>query len=65
MTPEKILARPPKVLTHARREQYFEQGYLVLQEFVPRDWLQRLRQVTDQFVEEKKLQLLLKVTPGY
>ena len=54
MTPEKILARPPKVLTHAQREQYFEQGYLVLQEFVPQDWLQHLRQVTDQFVEESR-----------
>jgi len=28
MTPEQVLAIPPKLLTQAQREQYFSEGYL-------------------------------------
>src|SRR5437762_710626 len=31
MTPEQVLAIPPKVLTQAQREQYFSEGYLYLE----------------------------------
>ena len=34
MKPESILAHEPKVLTQAQRETYFNDGYLVLEEFI-------------------------------
>jgi ectoine hydroxylase-related dioxygenase (phytanoyl-CoA dioxygenase family) len=49
-----VLAHAPKVLSEAQRAQYFEQGYLVLERFVSEDWLARLRNVTEEFVEESR-----------
>ena len=46
MKPEKILARPPKVLCQSQREQFFHDGYLVIDQFIGQDWLDRLWGVT-------------------
>ncbi len=46
-----ILERPAKILTRAQREHYFNNGYLGVEGLVGADWLQRLRSVTDEFVE--------------
>ncbi len=54
MTPEQILANPPRVLTQAQRESYFEKGYVLVENVVPTEWLQRLREVTDEFVERSR-----------
>ena len=54
MTPEQILANPPRVLTQAQRESYFEKGYVLVENVVPPEWLQRLREVTDEFVERSR-----------
>ncbi len=54
MTPEQVLSHPPKVLSQAQREAYFRDGYLLLERFVDEDWLDRLWQVTDNFVEESR-----------
>jgi len=54
MTPEKVLAIPPKIITMAQRESYFEQGYLLLEEVIPEDWLARLRAVTDEMIEQTR-----------
>ena len=54
MTPEQILANPPRVLTQAQRESYFEKGYVLVENVVPTEWLQRLRKVTDEFVERSR-----------
>lgn len=54
MTPEDVLSQPPKVLTQAQRELYFEQGYLLLERFVSKDWLDRLRTATDEMVERSR-----------
>ena len=51
MTPEQVLAHPPKVLTGAQREAYFRDGYLLLERFVPDDWLARLRALSEHFIE--------------
>ena len=37
MTPEEILKEPPRVLTQAQREHYFEHGYVGVQSLVPAD----------------------------
>ena len=54
MKSEQILARPPLVLSHEQREFYFENGYLLLKRFVSRQWLDRLRDVSDEFIERSR-----------
>jgi hypothetical protein len=55
MTPMKILAREPRVLSQTQRECYFEQGYLLLEGIVPMEWVERLRSVTDEMVERSRV----------
>jgi ectoine hydroxylase-related dioxygenase (phytanoyl-CoA dioxygenase family) len=52
MTPEDILAEPPRVLSQAQREAYFMNGYVMAERLVPDRWLERLKAVTAEFVEE-------------
>ena len=54
MTPEQILSLRPKVLSQAQRESYFENGYLLLEAIIPEDWLERLRAVTQEMVEQTR-----------
>lgn len=54
MRPEQILARPPRVLDQEQREFYFENGYLLLESFVSREWLDRLREVSNTFIERSR-----------
>jgi ectoine hydroxylase len=51
MTPQQILAIPPRVLTQAQRESYFREGYLLLQNAISEDWVHRLREATNELVE--------------
>jgi ectoine hydroxylase-related dioxygenase (phytanoyl-CoA dioxygenase family) len=51
---EQILARPPRVLSQEQREFYFENGYLLLESFVSREWLDRIWEVSDTFVERSR-----------
>ena len=50
MTPDEILAVKPKVLTQKQREFYFENGYLLVPSVISGEWLERLREVTDEMV---------------
>ena len=54
MKPEQILARPPRVLSQEQREFFFENGYLLLEGFVSREWLDRIWEVADQFIERSR-----------
>ncbi len=54
MTPEKVLARAPKILTQSEREFYFAAGYLLKERFVGDAWLARLREVTWQMIDESR-----------
>ena len=56
MTPEQVLAHSPKVLTDAQREAYFRDGYLLLERFVPDDWLTTLRGLSERFIDESRQQ---------
>ena len=56
MTPEQVLAHSPKMLTETQREAYFRDGYLLLERFVPDDWLATLRGLSERFVEESRQQ---------
>jgi len=54
MTPEQILSYPPRALTQAQREHYFEHGYVCVESLVPADTLAELRAVTDDFQERSR-----------
>ena len=54
MTPEQILKIPSRVLTQAQREFYFIEGYILLEKIIGNDWLQKLRDATDELVERSR-----------
>ncbi len=54
MTPERVLAIPPKVLTQAQRESYFSEGYLYLERAISDEWIARLRAATEELVERSR-----------
>ena len=54
MTPEQALSIKPKVLTQKQREFYFENGYILLEKFLPDEWIQKLRATTDEMVDRSR-----------
>ena len=42
------------VLKESQKEFYEDQGYLLLEEFVSEDWLERLNRATAEFIEESR-----------
>ena len=54
MNPEKILSYKPKILTEKQREDYFNVGYIMLEAIIPKDRVNRLIGVTNQFVEKSR-----------
>lgn len=55
MTPEQILAIPPRVLTQAQREFYFSEGYILLERIIGDEWIARLRAATEELVERSRV----------
>ncbi|MBT6093931.1 MAG: phytanoyl-CoA dioxygenase family protein [Rhodospirillaceae bacterium] len=54
MTPEDVLSIKPNVLTQTQREFYFENGYLLIEKVLSDDWVARLRQATDEKIDESR-----------
>lgn len=54
MTPEQILSAKPRVLTPKQRERYFEDGFLILQGFMPGQWVDKLRAATDNLIQRSR-----------
>ena len=54
MTPADILAHPPIRMTDAQRRQYFERGFVAIPNAIPDDWVQRLRLLSDEFLEASR-----------
>ena len=54
MRREDVLAEPATVLSQEQRESYFENGYILLERVVSDEWLERLRAVTAEFVEQSR-----------
>lgn len=46
-----VMAAQPRVLTQEQREKYFRDGYVGVPQLVRQDWLDRLNQVTAEFVD--------------
>jgi hypothetical protein len=54
MKPDDILAEPPRVLSQAQRERYFEAGFLAAHGLIPAAWLDRLTALSDCFIEKSR-----------
>jgi hypothetical protein len=54
MKPEDVLAHPALVLTESQRTAYFADGFLVLPDYVPQDWVIRLRAATREMLEHSR-----------
>jgi ectoine hydroxylase len=54
MTPEQILALPPRALDQQQREFYFSEGYLLLERVIPMPWIERLRAAVDEMVDRSR-----------
>jgi ectoine hydroxylase len=54
MTPEQVLATPPRILTQQQREFYFEHGYILLPRAIADDWIVKLRAATDELIERSR-----------
>ena len=55
MTPEQILSKKPIFLTQLQRETYFEKGYIFLEKVLSDEWIERLRKVTNEKIEESRV----------
>ena len=54
MSPEQVLTHPVNVLTESQRAFYFNNGYLVLPNYVPAAWLDRLRKAMGEMLDQSR-----------
>lgn len=54
MLPDKILSYPAQVLSDEQRRRFFEEGFLVLPDYVPQDWLGKLRDGMNELIERSR-----------
>jgi len=54
MTPDQVLAIPPRILSQSQREFYFREGYLLVEKVVGDEWLRKLRAATEEMVERSR-----------
>ncbi len=54
MTPEEILSYPSKVLSDEQRKYYFRYGFVGVRDLVPKETLNKLKDLTNQFVEKSR-----------
>ncbi len=54
MTPEDVLAHPPRVLSQAQREAYFRDGAILVEGLIAPDQVARLHALAEDFVERSR-----------
>jgi len=54
MLQDKVMEHEPLVLSRAQRQSFFEQGFLVLPDYVPEAWLARLRAALADLLERSR-----------
>ena len=54
MTPEDVLALEAKVLSQDQRQFYFDNGYLLVENAIPQEWVRRLLDTTEQMIEKSR-----------
>lgn len=69
MTPDDVLSHRPKILTDKQREDYFRDGYILVESVIPKATVERLRDVTGEFVERSrsvaKSDAMFDIEPGH
>ncbi len=54
MTPTEILSYPANALDEAQRRKYFERGFLTIPNAIPMEWVKRLRELSDEFLDASR-----------
>ena len=54
MSPEDVLAHPPRVLSQRQRESYFNDGYLLAHAVISQSWIDRLLAVSQALLEHSR-----------
>ena len=54
MTPENIAKFPVKTITQEQRDAYFKDGYLMIEKAISEEWLKKLREAAEGFVERSR-----------
>lgn len=54
MKAEDVVKHAPNVLTEAQRRQFFKDGFLVLPDYIPGAWLDRLRSATGELLDRSR-----------
>lgn len=54
MNAEDVVKFAPNALSEAQRRQYFRDGYLVLPDYIPATWLERLRTATEELLDHSR-----------
>jgi ectoine hydroxylase len=54
VTPEQVLGYPARVLSQAQRRAYFETGFLAAAGLIPDQWLRRLVELSNAFLDESR-----------
>ena len=54
MKPQDVLAHPSHVLTDDQRRRFFDDGFLVLPDYVSQPWLERLRAATAELLDRSR-----------
>ena len=54
METTKILQTPPRLLMQSKREEYFEKGFVTLENIIPVEWITRLSICSDRLLEESR-----------
>ena len=54
MTPEQILGCPARILSEGQRRAYFEAGFLAAAGLIPEEWLRRLGELSNAFLEQSR-----------
>ncbi|MEC8237227.1 MAG: hypothetical protein VX063_06090, partial [SAR324 cluster bacterium] len=52
--PEQILFHPPEVLSQEQRQDYFDLGYVKVEELIPKNTLVELRRVIDKVLDASR-----------
>ncbi|MBH67389.1 MAG: phytanoyl-CoA dioxygenase [Rhodospirillaceae bacterium] len=55
MRTEEILEKPARILTKTQREEYFENGFLTMNEIIPNNWVKRLRACSEKLLNKSSL----------
>lgn len=54
METSKILQTPPRVLAQNKRKEYFEKGFVTLEDIIPVEWINKLSICSDRLLDESR-----------